>query len=275
MPELPEVETIRRGLGPISIGQRVLGVCVREPRLRWPVSTDLSTQLADQTIHRLDRRGKYLLFRLDHGTLIVHLGMSGTLRHFSATPLPPPLPTKHDHLDIQLGDGGVLRFNDPRRFGAVLYTPEPQTHPLLSRLGIEPLDAPFSGEYLYQITRNRRVTIKTFIMDAHQVVGIGNIYANEALFRAGIRPQRLAKKLSHPQAEKLTTAIQAVLTEAIATGGSTLRDYVDGFGQPGWFQQSYFVYGRGGAACRVCGTPIKLSRTSGRATTWCPYCQKR
>ncbi len=277
MPELPEVETVRRGLAPISVGQRILGVVVREPRLRWPVASDLSKQLAGQTLHRIDRRGKYLLFRLDRGTLIVHLGMSGTLRHFSAAPLPPlplPPPAKHDHLDVQLTDGSLLRFNDPRRFGAVLYTPTPETHPLLAPLGVEPLEAAFSGECLYQITRDRRVSIKAFIMDAHRIVGVGNIYANEALFRAGLRPQRLAGKLSRPQAAKLVAAIQSVLTEAIAAGGSTLRDYVDGFGQPGWFQQSYFVYGRNGEDCRVCGTPIKLSRDNGRATTWCPRCQK-
>ena len=270
MPELPEVETVRRGLGPISVGQRILGVVVREPRLRWPVASDLSEQLAGQTLHRIDRRGKYLLFRVDRGTLIVHLGMSGTLRHYRTA---PPL-AKHDHLDVQLADGGLLRFNDPRRFGAVLYTPTPETHPLLAPLGVEPLDDAFGGEYLYQITRDRRVAIKAFIMDAHRVVGVGNIYANEALFRAGIRPQLLAGKLSRPRAAKLVAAIKAVLTEAIAAGGSTLRDYVDGLGQPGWFQQSHFVYGRDGEDCRVCGTPIKLSRDGGRATTWCPHCQK-
>lgn len=270
MPELPEVETVRRGLTPISVGQRIQNVIVRETGLRWPVSTDLPTQLLGQTIHCLDRRGKYLLFLLDKGALIVHLGMSGTLRHYRTA---PPL-TKHDHLDAELSDGSLLRFNDPRRFGAVLYTATPETHPLLATLGIEPLDTSFSGEYLYQITRKRRVAIKTFIMDAHRIVGIGNIYANEALFRAGIRPQRLAGQLSRPRAEKLVSAIKTVLTEAIAAGGSTLRDYVDGLGQPGWFQQSYFVYGRGGQPCRVCGSPIKLGRTAGRATTWCPNCQK-
>ncbi len=240
--------------------------------MRWPVPTDLSTQLTGQTIRRLDRRGKYLLFRLDRGTLIVHLGMSGTLRHFSAASLPAPI--KHDHLDIQLGNKGVLRFNDPRRFGAVLFSEAPEAHPLIASLGMEPLDDSFNGAHLYALTRNRRVAIKSFIMDAHQVVGVGNIYANEALFRAGIRPQRPAGRLSRPQAEKLITAIKTVLTEAIAAGGSTLRDYVDGFGQPGWFQQSYFVYGRGGETCRVCGTPIRLERTGGRATTWCPHCQR-
>lgn len=270
MPELPEVETVRRGLAPICVGQRILRVIVREPRLRWPVAANLTTQLADQTIQRLDRRGKYLLFRLERGTLIVHLGMSGTLRHFKAAP--PPV--KHDHLDVQLSDEGVLRFNDPRRFGAALYAAEAENHPLIATLGIEPLDEAFDSEYLYQITRDRRVAIKTFIMDAHRVVGVGNIYANEALFRAGIRPQLLAGRLSRPRAETLVAAIKAVLTEAIAAGGSTLRDYVDGFGQPGWFQLNYFVYGRAGEACRVCGTPIKLSRDGGRATTWCPHCQR-
>lgn len=270
MPELPEVETVRRGLAPICIGQRVLRVIVRDARLRWPVPADLSTQLAEQTIQRLDRRGKYLLFQLERGTLLVHLGMTGKLRFFTT----PPPPDKHDHLDLQLANGGLLRFTDPRRFGAVLYTVEAGNHPLIAPLGLEPLDPAFTGAHLYRLTRNRRVPLKAFIMDAHQVVGVGNIYANEALFRAGIRPQLGAGKLSRPRAEKLVAAIKAVLTEAIAAGGSTLRDYVDGFGQPGWFQLQYFVYGRGGEACRVCGTPIRLSRTGGRATTWCPRCQK-
>lgn len=270
MPELPEVETVRRGLAPVSVGQRIQNVVVREPRLRWPVSADLADTVRDQTIQRLERRGKYLLFQLEHGTLLVHLGMTGKLRCFTT---PPPL-AKHDHLDIQLADGSLLRFNDPRRFGAVLYAPEVAQHPLIAPLGTEPLEDTFTGTYLHQRTRNRRVPIKAFIMDAHQVVGVGNIYANEALFRAGIRPQLLAGKLSQPRAEKLVAAIKAVLTEAIAAGGSTLRDYVDGFGQPGWFQLNYFVYGRSGETCRVCATPIKFSRTSGRATTWCPTCQK-
>jgi formamidopyrimidine-DNA glycosylase len=270
MPELPEVETVRRGLAPVSVGQRIKNMVVREPRLRWPVPADLAAQVHGQTIQGLERRGKYLLFQLERGTLLVHLGMSGTLRHFRTA---PPL-AKHDHLDVHLSDGGMLRFNDPRRFGAVLYTTEAEQHPLIAVLGIEPLDSAFTGAHLYRLTRNRRVPIKAFIMDAHQVVGVGNIYANEALFRAGIRPQLLAGKLSRPRAETLVAAIKAVLTEAIAAGGSTLRDYVDGFGQPGWFQLNYFVYGRAGEACRVCGTAIQLSRTGGRATTWCPRCQK-
>jgi formamidopyrimidine-DNA glycosylase len=270
MPELPEVETVRRGLAPICIGQRVQRVIVRDGRLRWPVPADLPTQLAAQTIQRLERRGKYLLFQLERGTLLVHLGMTGKLRCFTT----PPVLTKHDHLDLQLTNGSLLRFNDPRRFGAVLYASEPYKHPLIAALGVEPLSDDFTGAYLHHLTRNRRVPLKVFIMDAHQVVGVGNIYANEALFRAGIRPQLLAGKLSRPRAETLVAAIKAVLTEAIAAGGSTLRDYVDGFGQPGWFQLNYFVYGRAGEACRVCGTAIQLSRTGGRATTWCPRCQK-
>lgn len=270
MPELPEVETVRRSLTPVCLGRQLRRITVREPRLRWPVAPDLAQQLEGQHIHGIDRRGKYLLFRLDHGSLIVHLGMSGRLQRVEQnTPC-----GKHDHCDLDLNDGHSLRFTDPRRFGALLFSETPESHPLIASLGLEPLEANFDAKTLHQLTRNRRVAIKAFLMDAHQIVGVGNIYANEALFRAGIRPQLPTGKLSHPRAERLVIAIKSVLTEAIAAGGSTLRDYVDGLGQAGWFQQSYFVYGRGGETCRVCGTPIKLSRIGGRATTWCPHCQK-
>lgn len=270
MPELPEIETVRRGLMPIVVERHFHHIVVRETRLRWPVSANLAHLLAGQCIHALDRRGKYLLFRLDYGSLIVHLGMSGRLRR-----IPESSPVaKHDHVDLCLDEGHCLRFTDPRRFGAILFSETPEVHPLLASLGLEPLEDGFDGDTLYRLTRNRRVSIKAFIMNAHQIVGVGNIYANESLFRASICPQRMAGKLSRPRAERLATTIKTVLTEAIAAGGSSLRDYVDGFGQPGWFQLNYFVYGREDQPCRVCGTTIKVSRDSGRATYWCPHCQR-
>lgn len=270
MPELPEVETVRRGLAPACVGRRFGACAIRETRLRWPVSARLGEQLAGQTIHRLDRRGKYLLFRLDHGSLIVHLGMTGRLLRI----VQGAAAAKHDHADLHLDDGFALRFSDPRRFGAILFSENPDDHPLIASLGAEPLAAAFDGDALYRLTRGRRVTIKSFIMDAHQIAGVGNIYANESLFRAGIRPLLPAGKLGRPRAERLATAIKTVLCEAIAAGGSTLRDYVDGFGNAGWFQLNYFVYGREGQSCRVCGGTIKSSRAGGRATTWCPHCQR-
>ncbi len=275
MPELPEVETVLRGLAPHTTGKRITGTRVREPRLRWPIPTHLDHLVAGKDIASMRRRGKYLIFQLGSGkqpgSLIIHLGMSGSLRLCPAD-LPPE---KHDHVDLLLDDGLCLRLRDPRRFGAMLWSPDPDQHPLLQSLGIEPLSEAFNGGWLHQQCRGRSTSIKALIMDAHRVVGIGNIYANEALFHAGIHPSTLAGRLSRPRCDRLAQAIQETLRKAIAAGGSSLRDFVDGHGQPGYFQQTYFVYGRPTEPCRACGTPVKLLRQGNRSTFYCPNCQKR
>jgi formamidopyrimidine-DNA glycosylase len=271
MPELPEVETVRRGLTPHLVGKRLEGARVRQPRLRWPVPADLDQRLGGRRIQALARRGKYLLIQLDQGHLIVHLGMSGSLR---LTPAAEP-PGPHDHLDLLLEGGEILRLRDPRRFGTVLWSEAPYHHPLLASLGAEPLETGFDGEWLYRASRTRRTPIKGLIMDAHLLVGVGNIYANEALFRAGIHPLSPAGRLSRPRCARLAEAIKATLTAAIEAGGSSLRDFVDGHGNPGYFQQTYQVYGRAGEPCRECGNPIRTLRQGGRATYFCPACQRR
>jgi formamidopyrimidine-DNA glycosylase len=222
-------------------------------------------------IAALDRRSKYLLFRLDGETLLVHLGMTGSLRLYSRAP-----PRRsHDHADIVLDDGATLRYHDPRRFGAILRLPgSGASHPLLANLGPEPFDRQFNADYLWRATRRRRTAIKLALMDNRLVAGIGNIYANEALFRAGIRPMTPALRLSRARLARLVTEIRQTLTDAIAKGGSTLRDYVDSAGEPGYFQLDYFVYGRVGEPCRVCGAPIRARRLAGRATAYCPVCQR-
>jgi len=275
MPELPEVETVLRGLAPHTTGKRIVGARVREARLRWPIPADLDELVKGKDIHAIKRRGKYLIFQLapgkQAGGLLVHLGMSGSLRLCPAT-LPPE---KHDHVDLLLEDGLCLRLRDPRRFGALLWCPDPPLHPLLQPLGIEPLSDDFQGNWLHSQCRGRSTSIKALIMDAHKVVGIGNIYANEALFHAGIHPGMAAGRLSRPRCDRLAQAIKETLQKAIAAGGSSLRDFVDGHGQPGYFQQTYFVYGRASEPCRLCGTAIRLLRQGGRATFFCPNCQKR
>ncbi|MBI5938305.1 MAG: bifunctional DNA-formamidopyrimidine glycosylase/DNA-(apurinic or apyrimidinic site) lyase [Betaproteobacteria bacterium] len=270
MPELPEVETVRRSLAPHIVGHRLRGALVRDPRLRWPVPDKLAALIAGQRIASLERRAKYLILKLEHGGLLLHLGMSGSLRLVDAkTP-----PEKHDHVDLLLDDGQALRLRDPRRFGAALWSEHPDAHPLLAKLGIEPLDKGFDGARLHAMTRGKTTAIKHLIMDAHLVVGVGNIYANEALFQAGIRPTLRAGKLSRARCDRLAEAIKDTLRRAIKAGGSTLRDFVNGHGEPGYFQQSYFVYGRAGEPCRQCGTAIKLLRQANRATYYCPNCQK-
>jgi formamidopyrimidine-DNA glycosylase len=271
MPELPEVETTRRGVAPHVEQQKVTAVRVYDRRLRWPVPPDLSRRLVGRTVDRVDRRSKYLLFRLGADTLIVHMGMTGSLRVFRAAP-PKQV---HDHVELEFGNGVVLRYRDPRRFGAMLWSPGSSApHPLLAKLGVEPFSDLFTADYMYRALRHRRVAIKLALMDSHLVVGVGNIYANEALFRAGIRPRRAANRLSRPQLARLVAAVRATLTEAIAKGGSTLRDYVDSQGEPGYFQLEYYVYGQAGAPCRVCGAPIRSLRLGGRATSYCPNCQR-
>ncbi len=271
MPELPEVETTRRGLAPLAVGRLITAMKVYDPRLRWSVPTGLPKRVAGRRIDALDRRSKYLLFRLAEDTLLVHLGMTGSLRAFTD----PPPRRLHDHVDIVLESGVTLRYHDPRRFGAMLWLPPPAAaHPLLARLGPEPFDAACDAAYLWRATRRRSAAIKLVLMDNHLVVGVGNIYANEALFRAGIRPTTPANRLSKPRLARLIDEVRATLADAIAKGGSTLRDYVDSRGEPGYFQLEYTVYGRQGLPCRACGTPIRQIRQGGRATSFCPRCQR-
>ncbi|WP_035516844.1 bifunctional DNA-formamidopyrimidine glycosylase/DNA-(apurinic or apyrimidinic site) lyase [Pseudohaliea rubra] len=270
MPELPEVETTRRGLAPHAVGERVLAVTVREPRLRWPVDPALPAALAGQRIEAIDRRAKYLLLRTGAGRLMVHLGMSGSLRVLPAG----TAPAAHDHIDIVLGSGLVLRYNDPRRFGSFHWLPGDDDHPLLAHLGPEPLGDGFDGTYLYRLSRGRRAPVKVFIMDARVVVGVGNIYAAESLFLAGITPRRPAGRIAAARYSALAGHIRAVLTAAIAQGGTTLRDFVGTDGRPGYFAQQLWVYGRGGESCRRCGAPLRECRIAQRASVYCVACQR-
>jgi formamidopyrimidine-DNA glycosylase len=270
MPELPEVETTRRGLAPHVVGRSIAAIEVREPRLRWPVAKGLAAKLEGQRIDALERRGKYLLFGTSAGTLLVHLGMSGSLRYLRE----PPAHGLHDHVDMRFAGGGCLRFNDPRRFGSWLLTTEPSKHPLLKELGPEPLSADFTAGYLWNASRGRQVAIKQFLMNGKIVVGVGNIYANEALFRAGIHPLRAAGRIARGRFEPLVTAVKDVLNDALAEGGTTLRNYVDGDGNPGYFRQSLNVYECDGGPCKRCGTPIRRRVQGQRATYFCPRCQK-
>lgn len=270
MPELPEVETTRRGLEPHLVGRRIAGVVVRNAGLRHPIPPQLESILPGRRIAGVSRRAKYLLIELDQGWLILHLGMSGSLRILPAdTP-----PERHDHFDLVLDSGQCVRLRDPRRFCAVLWTEtDVLRHPLLAHLGIEPLDAAFTGEWLHRHVRGRKTAIKLALMDARLVVGIGNIYANEALFRAGINPRTPAGRIGSGRCEKLAAAVRETLNAAIAAGGSSLRDFVDSGGNPGYFQQQYQVYGRADEPCRRCGTPIRQLRQGQRSTFYCPRCQ--
>jgi formamidopyrimidine-DNA glycosylase len=271
MPELPEVETTRRGIAPLAVGRRVVAVHIYDRRLRWPVPPSLEKKLEGRTIDALDRRSKYLLFRVGKETLLVHLGMSGSLRAIAGS---PPRAT-HVHADIVLDSGATLRYHDPRRFGAILWLRSPaDAHPLLASLGPEPFDAALDAGYLRQATRRRTAAIKLALMDNRLVAGVGNIYANESLFRAGIRPTTAANRVSQARFGRLIDAVRETLSEAIVKGGSTLRDYVDSRGEPGYFQLAHYVYGREGQACRICGSAIKSIRLGGRATTYCPRCQR-
>lgn len=271
MPELPEVETTRRGLAPHVRGRRIAALTVYEPRLRWRVPDDLPAKLADQRITGTGRRAKYLLIGLESGTLLVHLGMSGNLR---VLPAGTPRLT-HDHYDLLLDSGQVVRFNDPRRFGSLHYaTGDPGRHPLLADLAPEPFDTQFDADYLWRITRRRRASIKQVLMNSRLVVGVGNIYASEALFRARVRPRRRAQSLTREEAGRLVKAVRAVLAMAIKVGGTTLRDYVGTDGEPGYFRQKLYVYERAGKGCRVCGTAVRQVTQQGRSTYYCPSCQK-
>jgi formamidopyrimidine-DNA glycosylase len=270
MPELPEVETTRRGVEPHVIGRRVVRVVVRNPRLRWRVPEKLVRELPGQTVQSVERRGKYLLFTTPAGTAIVHLGMSGSLRVVACT---HPA-DKYDHVDIVLDSGDCLRLRDPRRFGALLWTrDDPLRHKLLKHLGPEPLGPDFSGEYLYNKLHGRKRNIRDSLLDSRLVAGIGNIYANEALFAAGIRPTRHAGKISRVQCHRLIKSIRETLRHALRAGGTTLRDFRNGHGRPGYFQLSLSVYGRAGEPCLVCGTAIKARRLGQRSAFFCPKCQ--
>ncbi len=270
MPELPEVETTLRGIEPHLLNQRIARIIVRDPRLRWPVPDEVS-KAEGQTFVRLERRGKYLLLWLQQGGLIIHLGMSGSLRIVQH----PTAPEKHDHVDVELANGVCLRFNDPRRFGAFLWVDEDMhSHELLRDLGPEPLSGKFTADYLYKQSRNRRVAIKNFIMNGHVVVGVGNIYASEALFMAGIHPKRAAGRVSRQRYEGLVAAICDVLDRAIRRGGTTLRDFVNSDGAPGYFAQELLVYDRAGKDCFQCGATIKQKVIGQRSSFYCPACQR-
>jgi formamidopyrimidine-DNA glycosylase len=271
MPELPEVETTRRGIEPWLVGRRIEQLLVREWRLRWRVPRGLPAKMRGAAIRAVGRRAKYLLVSTDAGTLIWHLGMSGSLRVMDAAS--PPL--AHDHVDLVLDSGRCLRFNDPRRFGCLLFTAgEPEKHPLLARLAVEPLSDVFDADDLWRRARGRRTSIKAFIMDSRIVAGVGNIYASEALFRSGIRPGLAAGRVSRIRMAALATAIRDVLNEAIKAGGTTLRDYVDASGKPGYFGQKLFVYERAGLPCRKCKAPIRQFIQGQRSTYWCANCQR-
>lgn len=270
MPELPEVETTRRGLAPWMAGGRLTAVLVRDRRLRWPVPADLPRRLAGARVLGLDRRAKYLLLRTDRGTALLHLGMSGSIRLVDPGALPGP----HDHVDFCLESGRIARFNDPRRFGSLLWAGDaPERHPLLAGLGPEPLEDGFNGDYLARVSRGRRVAVKPHLMNGRIVVGVGNIYANEALFRAGIHPARAAGRVRPERLGDLAAAVKDVLAEAIRAGGTTLRDFLSGEGEPGYFSQDLKVYDRTGEACVRCGEPVR-HRVLGQRSTWfCPRCQ--
>jgi formamidopyrimidine-DNA glycosylase len=244
---------------------------VRDRRLRWPIAARLEAQIRHQIVRSVDRRAKYLLIHLESGALIVHLGMSGSLRLVGSNTAPRP----HDHWDLVLDTGRTLRFHDPRRFGSLHWTEEdPAKHPLLKKLAPEPLSPDFNGDYLFRVTRKRSVAIKQLIMNSQLVVGVGNIYASEALFRAGISPRRAARRISKAEAQRLSRAIKAVLKGAIKIGGTTLRDYVNVDGAPGYFSQKLFVYERAGERCRVCKAAVKQFTQGQRSTYWCAVCQR-
>lgn len=269
MPELPEVEVTRLGLLPL-LQQTVTNVTIRNAKLRWPIPTDLHATLAQQPLLQLTRRAKYILAHFPHGILLLHLGMSGRVRLMAQ--FEPA--QKHDHLDIQFASGQVLRLHDPRRFGAVLWIKGSEaTHTLLNTLGPEPLGQEFNAHDLHLKLKSKSVAIKIALMDSHIVVGVGNIYASEALFRARISPQLPAKQLTFQQCELLIQAVKSTLSDALIAGGSSLRDFLGADNQPGYFQQSYFVYGRTNKPCRTCATPITQIKQGQRSTFFCAHCQ--
>jgi formamidopyrimidine-DNA glycosylase len=279
MPELPEVETTRRGLAPHVEGRIVTGVSLRRPDLRWPIPPEIRQLLPGQRIAAVRRRAKYLLLDTGVGSALLHLGMSGSLRV-----LPASTPVRmHDHVDIVLAgspvDNGtdstrVLRFTDPRRFGCLLWQPPGEIHELLQELGPEPLSAAFDGDYLFDLSRGRKAPVKTFLMDQKVVVGVGNIYVAEALFAAGISPLRAAGQVSRQRYARLAASVKDILGYAIERGGTTLRDFISPDGEPGYFELELAAYGRGGEPCPRCGRPLKQAAIGQRTTVWCGHCQK-
>ncbi len=271
MPELPEVETSRRGIEPHLLGQKITEIIIRDHRLRWPVPESLKSEARDQKIQSVKRRGKYLLIDTTAGTIIIHLGMSGSLRILPAK----TRSQKHDHIDIILSHHQCLRFHDPRRFGACLWTKEdPFEHALLKKLGPEPWDQTFNASMLYKRSRQRKIAVKNFIMDSKIVVGVGNIYASEALFESGIRPDVAAGKISLKRYENLVKAIKRILEQAIEQGGTTLRDFTNSSGQPGYFEQELMVYGREGEPCLQCQALIRNKVIGQRSSYYCRKCQR-
>ena len=271
MPELPEVETTRLGLLPHIRGAKIVDLVVRDSRLRWPIQADLAAIVRGTSIDDIQRRAKYLLLDCGRGHLIIHLGMSGSLRIVSKE----TLPGKHDHYDIVLSSRQIVRFTDPRRFGSLHWTIDaPAKHKLLVELGVEPLSEAFTGRSIFDAARGRTASIKQFLMDQHHIVGVGNIYANEALFRAGVRPQAKAGRVSLARCERIAAAIKYTLLLALKAGGSTLRDFVNSNGEPGSFQLSYRVYDRDGKSCFRCGGAIRSLRQGQRSTFYCPNCQR-
>ena len=271
MPELPEVETTRRGLEPHLVGRRIRDVVVRNPNLRWPVPRDLARHLRGGKVEAVRRRGKYLLFDVNEGHLLVHLGMSGRL-----TIVPEELPArKHDHIDVQFEGKKTLRLTDPRRFGAMLWLAgAPEGHALLKHLGLEPLEREFTGKALHDAARGRSVAVKLFLMNSRVVTGVGNIYANEALFHAGVHPLRPSGRISRERWDRIAEAVRATLKRAVAQGGTTLRDFASADGTPGGYFPQCAVYGREGKPCVKCRTPIKAIRQGQRSTFYCPRCQR-
>ena len=270
MPELPEVETTCRGIEPHIDKHRVTAVRVRQPKLRWQVPADLAELIVGREVCQVGRRGKYILIGFDNGELLIHLGMSGSLR---VLPQETP-PGKHDHVELIFDSGMMVRLTDPRRFGAVLWQPQGEVHTLLASLGPEPLTDAFNTDHLAKACKGRSQAIKLLIMNSHVVVGVGNIYANEALFRAGIDPRRAAGKISKARLERLVEEIKAVLDYAITRGGTTLRDFLASDGKPGYFAQELSVYGRGGEPCKQCTKPLKEVRLGQRSTVFCTQCQR-
>lgn len=270
MPELPEVETTRRGIAPLITGSQIAELILRVEKLRWPIDQQLCRSLPGQTVISVARRAKYLLLNCSKGTLILHLGMSGSLRVVDAG----TTENKHDHVDLIFTNGSCLRFNDPRKFGALLWCDgDPAGHPLLMKLGPEPLSEQFAGDSLWVASRKRKIAVKPFIMDQKQVVGVGNIYASEALFRAEIRPDVAAGTVSRARYQQLIVAIKEILTEAIEAGGTTISDFRQADGKPGYFKQQLQVYGREGEPCSNCGQPISFIRLGQRSTYFCSNCQ--
>jgi formamidopyrimidine-DNA glycosylase len=270
MPELPEVETTRLGITPYITGQVIKDVVIRNKNLRWPITATLRQNLLTRQFQKIERRGKYLLCYTDHGCMMMHLGMSGSLRIVSSD----IKPEKHDHLDIMFESGDILRFHDPRRFGSVIWTrKDPLQHKLIKHLGPEPLSKDFNGQWLYKESRKRTQAIKNFIMDSHHVVGVGNIYASESLFLAGINPKRKAGNISQQRYKLLANTIKDILSRSIKQGGTTLRNFLNSDGKPGYFKQELNVYGRTGQPCPKCRSTIREIKLGQRSSFYCPNCQ--